>query len=165
MRPNEFEKRFANYNSNIEVEILSSVDEIVSLLKRKYHKTEVFIDWKVYDLAINKKSIDCNRALIKKLILKRRLTVYCNRDKSVMCLLYIDGRKRLTQIHLYAVSEGKKNGQNILALILRMYKEWKQRIYSEVICDPQNGFKFWFFVDERLVQNNENLRQFCHGFL
>eukprot|EP01084_Bolivina_argentea_P048231 88875_1 len=167
MRPDTFEKRLANLklmnDGNIKLDIISNMDEIIDLLRYKYNKNELYLDWKVYDLMLDKQGMDFNKAVLKKQMLLRRLTVYCNDNQSVMCLLYVDGRKRLTQIHVYGVHE-VENEENILFMIAKMYKQWKNRIYSDVVMDVNNGMKFWFFVDEGLVENNSRLAALCSGF-
>ena len=167
IRPNEFEQRLfikdLDELSCAEIEILTDIDEIIKLLTHRYEKNEVYVDWKVYDLKLNQKCIEYNKSLLKKEIISRRLTVYLNKTKSVMCMVYIDGRKRLTQIHVYG-DNAKCNEKNILLMIQTIYKMWKVRTYPDVVIDPLNGIKLYVFIDQEIVINNPRLGKLCENF-
>ena len=133
-------------------------------MTHRYKKNEVYVDWKVYDLKMNQKCIDYNKLLLKKEIISQRLTVYLNKSKSVMCMVYIDGRKRLTQIHIYGDNNTKCNEKDILLMIQKMYKIWQIRTYPDMVRNLLNGIKLYVFIDKEIVINNPKLCKLCGNF-
>lgn len=167
--PSQFEQRLSKLNLigkklfDKEIEIITDIDQVIELLKYRYGKRELYVDWKVYDLAINKESIIDTKYILNKEIIARRMTIYCNKSKSVMCLLYVDGRKRLRQIHIYA--ENKQSNENDILLMIRsMYKNWINEMTPIIAIDSHNGLKFWIYLDEVLANSNPKLQSLCQQF-
>eukprot|EP01084_Bolivina_argentea_P198808 340313_1 len=156
MTPTQFANRLnqvIDYNK-CELKELNNVDKIIELIKNKYKKNQFYLDWKIFDMNLGVGDI---KKYLQEELDSKRVTIVCNENESCLGMVYIDERKRLTQIHLYGIED-----DNVSAILVldKLFKQWKNTKDNL----QQNKLSTCFLMIDECLNNGISMHNICLGF-
>eukprot|EP01084_Bolivina_argentea_P275403 469672_1 len=141
--------------NKVEFRTVNNAHIILDIIKYKYGKNEIFLDWKPLDLNI---AFNDTVKYLQIEIDSKRCNVICTDGNLCVAMIYIDERKKAVQLHMYGV--GESDNISSILLLNNVFKEWKNEIDKVIKNDL---YVMWIYMDEDLIVNSQ-MKQICDQF-
>ena len=122
--------------------MIESADFVIDTLRNEWGKRTLFMDTKVFDLSIGELSVKDAKQYLKEEFDGKRLSIWIDKDKTTMGMVYIDERIKLVQIYICGSTSTDHDGLQLEAMMMTnmLFHQYKTAV------------NLWLFIDDELCK-------------